>query len=298
MAKAAKFNNGKTRTVIHGQRGKRQEIPINKTESNTATDKQAMILFTALGCGSILLFALALTWGTSLIVSGFVTPTQWVRIVAGLAIITASVFVVRSLAWLSFFGAIVFAFKTGAWKTQEHLSRKACKWWRMFPGGGTTAATLLVQSLTNRGEFEEAIKTGEEQFNIHGSNAKASQNLAGMYVTVGMACQVIEQPKESIVWNERAITALTASVAELTTKKNWFAKMAGGQAQEWAGSLQQQLALATFNNAGCYMKLMNHRAAKQQFKKALEYANQAPDFAEKRDLIRACSEQLSRLKHV
>lgn len=299
MAKAAKFNGGRTKTVLQGPKGggKRPELPVNKTESNASADKQSMVLFSALAAGTVLLFATALVWGASLIVGGITASPNWIAILSGFVIVSTSIFIVRSLAWLSFFASIMYAFKSGAWKTQEHLCRVAARWWRFFPGGGSTAATLLVQSLVNRGEFEEALSVGEEQFQIHAGNPKAAQNLAGMYVTLGMAAQMRGESKSSISWNERAIEALLASIEELTTKKSWFSRLAGGQAKEWTGSLRTQLAVATFNNATAYFNTQNHRQSKAQYKKALEYANLAPDFPEKRDLTKVCSDQLSRLKH-
>jgi tetratricopeptide (TPR) repeat protein len=302
VAKGTKFNSiGRAKqTVVHGGgRGKRPEIPVNKTESNVAADKQSMMLFSGLACGSVLLFLFAIVWAGASIVAGVTAhPPNWLSIVLAGVTIGASIFIARMLAWMSFFGAIMFAFKMGAWQTQERLCRMASNWWKLFPGGGCTAATLLVQSLVNRGQYEEAIEFGRQQYEVHASDAKAAQNLAGMYVTIGMASQLQGNSKESIVWNERAITALNASVEEMANKKTIFSKIASGQAKEMAGTMLTQLAMVTFNNASCYMSLQNQRQAKAQFKKAIELANQAPDFSEKKELIRQCGDALGRLKHV
>ncbi len=180
---ANKFNGGKARTV-QVQKGKRPEIPVNSNPSNAVTDRQSMMLFTALGCGTTGLFALSLLWSATLIWSGISTHANWGSIIMGIAVIGVSLFLVRGLAWLSFFSGIMFAMKSGAWQTQERLCRSAIKYWRLFPGGATTASTVLVQSLVSRGQYADAIAVGNSEFEVHGKNPKSSQSLAGMYLTI------------------------------------------------------------------------------------------------------------------
>jgi len=61
--------------------------------------------------------------------------------------------------------------------------------------------------------------------------------------------------------------------------------------------MQTQLTVAYFNNATSHFNLQNFRQAKANFQKAMETANQAPDFPEKSDIVKASREAMTRLKH-
>jgi hypothetical protein len=76
-----------------------------------------------------------------------------------------------------------------------------------------------------------------------------------------------------------------------------MAKIAGIQSAEAVGSIHQQLAATYYTNATNHFNLRNHRGAKEAYRKAMEHANQSPDFPEKADLMRVSREQMQRLKH-
>ncbi len=299
MAKVTRVDGrGPSRAVAVGARGKKPEFPLNTAESNAAGDRQSQILHVALLCGAVLVLASIVLFGVSQVIAG-VSGQQlnWAALIVGVSALVATFFVGRGLLWLSFFAPIMLSAKNKAWKSQEGLCRKAIACGKLFPAGGSSAALVLVHSLVGRGEFDDALKIGEDAFTSYGSNAKFDENLGPMYAALGIAQQVKGDVKQSIAWNERAIESFGRSIENFGKKKGIIAKMAGAQAGQVADQLRTQLAVAHCNNGANHMSLMNYRQAKLDFQKAMEHAAQAPDSAEKADLVRACREQLSRLKH-
>ena len=299
MAKTTKFGGGKVRTKnLGGAKVKRPELRLDVAPTNEAADKTAQLIYIGLSVFSVVLIGLLLWWAISSLVGGITGGhLAWGAIIGGAVGIGACIFFGRTLAWLSYFGAIMYSMKTHAWVSQERLCRSALKKWRIFPGGAATAALMLVQSLVSRGQFDDAIAIGEEQYKLHGNDPKFNESFAPMYTALGMAFQVKGELKESITWTDRGIQALERALSQLLEKKTWQAKMAGVQGIEWAKQLRMQLCIAHFNNATSYFNQQNYRQAKQLYKEALDYANLAPDFPEKGDVVRVSREQLSRLKH-
>jgi tetratricopeptide (TPR) repeat protein len=287
----------KTRTV-GAVKGKRPELKLDEAPSNATSDRNAQLIHVAAWILTASLVGGGLYWGVMLVNAGFNHgQIQWGPAVGGAAAIGISIFLARSLAWMCYFAAIMYAFKTQGYDSLERLCRSALKNWKVFPGGAATAALMLVQNLVSRGKFDEAIAIGEQQWEMHGQNPKFNESLAPMYTALGMAYQVKGEPKESIKWTDRGLEALQRSLDELVNKKNWQAKIAGPQGIEWAKQLRMQLAVASFNNASNYFNQMNYRQAKQLFKQSLDYCNQSADFPEKGEIMRVSREQLSRLKH-
>lgn len=299
MAKVTRVDGrGAQRTVSAGPRGKRAEFPVNTSESNEKGDRQAQLLHIALIVGAVLVLTAILLFAVSQIGTGMTAqPLNWAALIAGVAALAATFFVGRGLLWLAFFAPIMLAAKNKAWKSQESLCRKAIACGKLFPAGGSSASLVLVHSLVGRGQFDEALKQGEDAFKTYGSNAKFDENLGPMYSALAIAQQMNGDIKQSIAWNERAIESYSRSIDNFGKKKGIVAKLAGAQAGQVAGQLKSQLAVAHCNNGANYMNLMNYRQAKIDFQKAMEHAAQAPDSPEKADLVRACREQLSRLKH-
>ena len=299
MAKGQKFGGKlKTRTV-GGVKGKRPELPQSKP-SNADADKKAQLIFVAVSITALLLVLGGLFWSVSMLingVSGGFAHAHWAAVILGGITLGITIFLARSLAWLSYFAAIMYAARAQAWESLERLCRSALKRWRIFPGGASTAALMLVQSLVGRGEFDEAIAVGEEQYKLHGEDPKFSQSLSPMYTSLGMAFQVKGDSRQSLIWTERGIEAMQKALDELAERKSWQAKLAGPQAAEWTKSLRMQLCVAYFNTANCYFQQNNYRQAKQFYKLAIDTTNQAPDFPEKADIVNVSREQLSRLKH-
>ena len=207
MAKPTKpqFNN-KMQTRTMGPKGKRPDLRLNTAPSNEVADKQAQMVFIGVSAFCVLLIGGLVFWAVTLVVGGWnAGHINWAPVVVGSLMIGVSMFLARTLAWLSYFAAIMFAMKANAWESQERLCRSALKRWKIFPGGASTAVMILVQSLVSRGEFDQAIAIGEEQWALHGEDPKFNESLAPMYSSLGMAFQVKGQPKEAVVWTERGI---------------------------------------------------------------------------------------------
>jgi tetratricopeptide (TPR) repeat protein len=300
VAKSTKSGQRVMSKTIGGTKGKRPEFPIQAVESNAVADKQALTIHYGLLALCVVASVGALTYGGWEIYTGMGTiPWNYVAIVIGVLSLASVFFIARSLLWLSIIAPVMNAAKDKGWKAQEELCNKGLKMARFFPdGSAVTLSMLLVQSLLSRGCVQEAIELGEVQQSLHGDNPKFAETLAPLYTAIGMAQQVSGDLKQSIVWNDRAIDAFGKTMTKFaTTKKGWFTKLAESQGQDITGTMQTQLTVAYFNNATSHFNLQNFRQAKANFQKAMETANQAPDFPEKADIVKASREAMTRLKH-
>jgi tetratricopeptide (TPR) repeat protein len=285
--------------TMGAQRGKKPEYPIHTADSNAAVDGQARLLHLGLACLAVVLTVGILVWSGGQIFSATTShPFGWAQLVVGILGLGVSFLVGRSLGWLSFFGPIMLAAKNKAWASQESLCRKAISLSKFFPAGGSTAALLLVQSLVSRGQFDEALAIGEEQYEKGAKSGKLDENLAPLYSSLAMANQMRGDFKQSILWSDRSIESFSKALENFSTKKTIVAKIASLQGPQVVGTLKIQLAVAYFNSASSYFNMQNHRQAKASFQKAVEFAQQAPDFPEKSDMLRFSREQLARMKHV
>ena len=299
MAKPTQRGGGRVRTKsFGGAKGQKPELPVNATPSNESGDKQAVLIHYGLLTGSAVITFAIILFSIAQLVGGINShPLNWFGIVAGVLGLPIAFFVGRSMFWLSFFAPIMVAAKSKSWESQEKLCRKALGFSKVLPAGASTASTMLVQSLVSRGQFEDAMSLGEEEWTAHGANPKFDENLGPLSAALGLAQQMRGEARQSIVWNERAIECFTRSLDNFANKKSLFSKVAGAQSAQVVGNLKMQLAVVYFNNATSYFNLQNHRSAKVNFQKANEYATQSPDFPEKADLMRASREQVQRLKH-
>lgn len=235
---------------------KTQELPVNDTPSNAKGDNMALGLFFALLIAS----AGTLGAGVYFSFSGFMaaidsTPINYGSAITMTVLLTVCLLVARSLFWLSFFGPVMLASRIGAWKTCESMCVKAIKLPKTLSRGSSWAAVALVQSLVGRGEFRKAIDIAEQEWERSGQDPKQAQNLGPLCVAVGIASQVENDHKESLKWNERAITCLTQSYEDLLKPKTGlFAKAISPQSNEWLGQVRTQLAVAHFNTASIYFQ--------------------------------------------
>jgi hypothetical protein len=285
--------------VMKRPKGQKQpELGINTTETNEQGDMQTNAIFGGLLLVAFGIFGAAAFWSwhnASTALSH--QPIQWVAVVLPVLFLAGMVLVTRSLIWASFFASIMFATKTKAWRSQENLSRLAIKAGPVIPGAASTAALVLAQNLLGQSKIDEAIAVAEEQWQRSGSKASADQNLAQLCSTVGLAYQLRGSMRESIAWNDRAITAFQGVLDQMANPKGFVAKLAASQGTQWIGPLKMHVAAVHMHNASAHMSQMNYRQAKENFKKAVDYANQAPDSAEKTEILRVAREQLGRLKH-
>lgn len=302
MAKPTKFGAGKVkqRTLTPGSMkdAAQKSFPNQGLPSNVVADKQANLLFIGALALSAALVGAGMFCCVALIISGFnVTPTNWFGVVGGVIGFAAMLFVARAAVWMSIFGAVMYAQKSGAWDALQALCERAMKLKKLIPGGATTAALLLIQGYISRGELDKTIELGQKQYEEFGQDPKQQQNLAPMYSTLGLAFYMNGAWRESITWNDRAIAAFNQLIEQFKTKKGFVAKVAGSQTEEWTKNMHIQLAMAHFNNGTNHFQLRNYRGAKENYRLAVEHANQAPDFPDKAQLLQVSKEQLGRLKH-
>lgn len=276
-----------------------QEIPVNDTPSNAKGDNMALGLF----CALLIASATTLGGGAYFTTTRFMaainsTPIDYGSAITMTLLLTVVFLVARSLFWLSFFGPVMLASRIGAWKTCETMCTRAIKLPKTLSRGSSWAAVALVQSLVGRGQYKEAINIAEQEWTRSGEDPKQVQNLGPLCVAVGIATQIENDTKESLKWNERAINCLTRSYEDLLKPKGGvFSKAMSTQSAEWLGQVRTQLAVAHFNTASIYFQKQDYRRAKENFKQSVDFANQAPDFPQKADIVKMSRDQLGRLKH-
>lgn len=291
-------NKVKTQTVVKRQRGPKAQLPLNTAESNSQADLKTRLLFWGLLSGSILLFGSGVFWaGQRLEIALTNSPVDWVAIVLLTVGFAVMVLVLRSLVWMSFFGAIMYATKTKAWRSQESLCRTAIKGWRILPGVASTASLVLAQNLLGQSKPQEAINVADDQWQRLGTSGKPDQNAALLYATSGLAYQMLGNARESITWNERAIEGFKGVLEQVEKPKGLITKLVAAQGTRWVGPVRMHLAVVHLHNANAYFSQMNYRPAKENYKRAVDLANQAPESAEKKELLQVARDQLARLKH-
>lgn len=302
MAKSMKQGGGrmKQRTMMPaGAKATTQPaFPNQGRASNAVADKRANLIFVGglLVLGGLILGGLFVS--LAMVVGGFNSqPTNWLSIVGGIVLSALLVLAARAAVWMSIFGAMVYAQKNNAWEATKSLCAKGMGLKKIMPAGATTAATMLIQGHISRGELDEVIALGEKQYAEFGNDPKQQQNLAPIYGSVGMAMYMQGAARESVKWNERAIEAYLQTLDQLKNKKGLAAKVASAQGGEYIDAINGNIAMAYFSNANCYMTQQNHRAAKEAFRKVVEYANQAKNLPDKEMMLSVSKEQMSRLKH-
>ncbi|MBX3073008.1 hypothetical protein KF728_13485 [Candidatus Obscuribacterales bacterium] len=281
------------------------ELPVNDAPSNSKGDNMSLGLFFAL----LILSAITLGLGVYFSASKFMTavnasPTDWSTVIGMTILLTATLLVARALFWLAFFGPVMLASRMGAWSTAEAMCRRAIKLPDTLSRGSSWASVALVQSLVTRGQYREAIDAAEKEWDKSNKDSRQLQNLGPLCVTVGIASQVEPDVKdsqrsaESLKWNERGVECLNQVLEQMEKpKKGLFSKAMAPQSAEWKGQVRTQLAVAHFNIASTYMQKQDMRRARENFKKSLDFANQAPEFPQRADIIKVAKEQIARLKH-
>ena len=70
----------------------------------------------------------------------------------------------------------------GAWQSLEMFSRKGMGFAKLYPGGTGWLSTALVQSLVNRGQYEAALATADEEWTRSGSDDKQAPEFRNICV--------------------------------------------------------------------------------------------------------------------
>jgi len=295
-----KANSKKIRTgKAQNSKVQNPEIPVNSAPSNATGDKLAILLC----AGVLVLSAGTLIGGGFWTGSQFVStmrhaPIDWVHSLVMLFLFAFCILASRALAWLSLFGSILLGTRMGAWQSVEMFCRKGMAFSKFFPGGSSWLSTALVQSLVTRGQYKDALAAADAEWTRSGEDEKHAQNLGTLCFAAGVANQAERDVKQSLVWNERAISVLNKSMHQLENPgKGLMAKAAAMQSQQVMGQLKVQLAAAYFNSATIYFNNQDFRRARENYKHAVENAMKAPDFPQKADIVKFGNEQIARLKH-
>jgi tetratricopeptide (TPR) repeat protein len=274
------------------------EIPVNDAPSNVKGDRFAVALFVALVCAAAALLVGGAYWSISGLLAALHPPINWGSCVLLSSTLVISVLAARALASMSIFGPIMLGTRMGAWKSLEGFARKGMPFSRLYPGGSIWLSTALVQSLVNRGHYDDAMAAADAEWNRSGKDERQAQNLGTLCFAAGIAKQAQGDFKQAQMWNERALGVLNTSLEQLLKPaKGIMAKIASPQSGQMIGQLRMQLAAAYFNNATIYFNNMDYRRAKENYRSAVENAVKAPDFPQKPEIIKFGNEQLSRLKH-
>ena len=296
--KGSVSNKGAINRTVVKYKGKKPELPVNDEPSNVVADTQSKLIFAAMCLVSTLLVGGALVWSVREGVhAAYGNPANLVGVVVSVLAVAASVLLARTLIWASLFVPIMFASKSKAWASLESLCNTANKLWRIIPGGSATAAVMLVQSLMSRGQYDDAVKFADDEWQLHHENIEYNRSLAPMYSAVGMVLQSQGDFKNSLMWCDRAIEAFEGLLDQLVNKPSFLAKLANSQNQQVTAGVHTQLAVSYFNSAATHFNQRNYRAAKESYKRTLDHLNSSSDFPEKADLLMATKEQMSRLKH-
>jgi len=279
--------------------GETQAPPVNTAPSNELGDKYATLLFYSAEA----LAGLLLIGGTAFSVTKFIQalnahPLDWATCIWMTLALAFTFIVARSLAWLAVLGSVLLAGKLNAWQSMEDISRKAQKMQKIMPAGASWANMVLAQSLASRGKYKEAAEIAELEWNRNGGSDKNDQTLGPTCAIASFAYQLEGDMKNALVWNERTITTLGRAIENLQKpKKGMLANAMSAQSGQYVAQVQTQLGAAYFGNANIYFQQMNHRQAKENYKKTIEVMSHASESPQKAEILKVAKEQMQRLKH-
>ncbi|MBX9692210.1 MAG: hypothetical protein K2Z81_07500 [Cyanobacteria bacterium] len=274
------------------------ELPVNSAESNPKGDQLASLIFFGLIFLAGGLVAGGVYWSATTFSTAIIAPVNWVNIVLATITLFTSLICARALVWLSLFGSMSLAMRMGAWKSVESHGKMALKLPSFLSRGTAWASLFLVQSLFQRGKYDEATEIAEAEWARSGADSKQAQSMGPIATLIGMGKHSQNDMKGSLEWNDRGIEALNKLIEFMNKpNKSWLERAAAQQSGDWLGQVKGQLAATHFTNATIYRSKNDPRRAKENYKKALDYANQCPDFPQKDYLLQVCKEEMQRLKH-
>ncbi len=270
------------------QRIQTQEIPISDAPSNKKGDQLAILVCVGLLSLAVAMLGGGIYWSLTSLTNDFRQPPyDWVNAAIVTSTLVFAVLATRALIWFSVLGPIILATRMNAWQSLETFSSKGMAVARFYPGGTSWLSTALVQSLVNRGKYDEALAAADLEWNRSGSDDRQAQNLGTMCFAAGVAHQAKSDMKKAQIWNERAISVLNKSMEQLQQpKKGVLAKATEPQSAQAIGQFKIQLAAAYFNNATIYFNNQDFRRARENYKLAIDNAVKAPEFPQKAEIIR------------
>jgi tetratricopeptide (TPR) repeat protein len=192
-----------------------------------------------------------------------------------------------------FFIAATVGDRVNALEAQRKICEWALKYRGLLPDRASWASQAILQQLMMAEKHDEIIAMGTSTYEELTTRNANENSLAPLCGFVGMAYQAKNEVAKAIEWHEKALEQYERSFKAL--EKSKMAKKLTDQSVVQTLNLNYAGTFCTL--AGGYMQQQNFRKAKELFKKSLEQARKCPESSQRRDLIKAVEDQLSRLKH-
>lgn len=220
-------------------------------------------------------------------------PINWGRAILYTVFVAMALSLIRGVVWGSFVLGAALAGRTQSYTAQMNICQWARKLHLVLPGGSSWATQAIIQRMIAREEYKEAIALGSTEYEAMAKKNPKDQSLANLGSCIAFAYQMQDEHHRSIEWNEKAVQSFE-EIFQSIAKSGGLKKYAG---QSLVETLQIQYAQVLVGLGSSYLFVQNRMKAKEHLKNALTQARKAPDSQQKRDVIRACEEYLSKLKH-
>jgi tetratricopeptide (TPR) repeat protein len=220
-------------------------------------------------------------------------PIHWPQAILYTVLVAMGLSLMRAVVWGSLILSAALASRTQSFKAQMDICQWAIKFQYLLPGGASWAVQAIIQRMIAKEQYKEAITLGSTEYEIMAKKNPKDQSLANLGSCVAFAYQMQNENHRAIEWNEKSVKSFE-QIFESIAKSGGIKKFAGQSVVE---TLQIQYAQVLLGLGSAYLGVQNRLKAKEHLKNALTQARKAPDSAQKRDVIRACEECLSKLKH-
>jgi hypothetical protein len=220
-------------------------------------------------------------------------PVNWTQAILYTVLLAMALSLIRAVIWGSFILSAALASRTQSYTAQMDICHWARKYRYLLPGGAAWANQAIIQRMITKEEYKEAVALGSAEYELMVKKNPKDQSLANLCSCIAFAYQMQNEQHRSIEWNEKSVQSFEEIFASIA-KSGGMKKFAG---QSIVETLQIQYAQVLVGLGTGYLSVQNRLKAKEHLKNALQQARKAPDSAQKRDVIRACEDQLSRLKH-
>lgn len=294
--KSVSHNPGIANRVIN--KGKQPKMSVDlpparvndPSKNNLVFGTFAGVLLLGLGINLALLYFI----GANLYANVVSTPPNWIVTgVMAVLFVLVLFFGMRPAINAPFFIAATIADRVSALEAQRKICEMALKFKSLLPDKASWATQAILQQLMYQEDHDQIISMGTSTYEeLTASNPKEN-SLAPLCGFVGMAYQAKGEVAKAIEWHEKAIEQYERSFKALENSK--LAKKLSDETVVQTLTLNYAGTFCTL--AGGYMQQQNFRKAKELFKKSLDQARKCPESAQRRDLIKAVEDQLSRLKH-
>jgi len=220
-------------------------------------------------------------------------PINWFPAILYTVLLAMALSLIRAVVWGSLVLSASLASRTQSYTAQMSICQWARKLRYLLPGGATWATQAIIQRMISKEQYKEAIALGSAEYEVLAKKNAKDQSLANLCACIAFAYQMQNEQHRSIEWNEKSVQSFEEIFASIA-KSGGMKKFAGQSVVE---TLQIQYAQVLVGLGIAYLSVQNRMKAKEHLKNALQQARKAPDSAQRRDVIKSCDDQLSRLKH-